>query len=146
MTKILIAYHTKSGNTQKIANLIAEGAKTIPDVTVELKKADTINPTEAAEADAFAFGTPTYFSLMSGPLLTLLTELYFVKDKLAGKPMLAFATGAGSQTQAIASIESVLKAFNPKIQPSLAVGNEISETDMQQAKKTGATLAAAATQ
>jgi hypothetical protein len=81
--------------------------------------------------------------MMSGPLLTLLTELYFVKDKLAGKPMVAFATGAGSQTQAIANIESVLKAFNPKIQAGLAVGNAISATDEQQAKKIGETLATA---
>ncbi|MGD6808625.1 MAG: flavodoxin family protein [Candidatus Bathyarchaeia archaeon] len=143
MKKILIAYYTKSGNTEKIANLIAEGAKTVPDVTVELKKANTINAAEASEADAFAFGSPTYFSMMSGPLLTLLTELYFVKDKLAGKPMVAFATGAGSQTQAIANIESVLKAFNPQIQTGLAVGNAISATDEQQAKKIGETLATA---
>jgi hypothetical protein len=57
--------------------------------------------------------------------------------------MVAFATGAGSQTQAIANIESVLKAFNPKIQAGLAVGNAISATDEQQAKKIGETLATA---
>jgi NAD(P)H dehydrogenase (quinone) len=146
MTKILIAYYTKTGNTEKIAKLIAEGAKTVPGVTVELKKAETIHPAEAAEADAFAFGSPTYFSMMSGPLLSLLTELYFIKDKIAGKPMVAFATGAGSQTQATANIESVLKAFNPKLQTGLAIGNTISNADEAQAKKTGATLAAAAAQ
>jgi NAD(P)H dehydrogenase (quinone) len=143
MPKILIAYYTKSGNTEKIAKLIVEGAKTVPGVTVELKKAETINPQEVTEADAIAFGSPTYFSMMSGPLLTLLTELYFIKDKIASKPMVAFATGAGSQTQAIANIESVLKAFNPKLQAGLAVGAEVSATDEQQAKKTGQTLAAA---
>jgi len=143
MPKILIAYHTKSGNTEKIAKLIAEGAKTVPGVTVELKKAETINPQETAEADAIAFGSPSYFSLMSGPLLTLLTELYFIKDKITGKPMVAFATGAGSQTQAITNIESVLKAFNPKLQAGLAVGAEVSATDEMQAKKIGETLAAA---
>jgi NAD(P)H dehydrogenase (quinone) len=146
MTKILIAYYTKSGNTEKIAHLIAEGAKTVPGATVELKKVEAITAEQAAEADAFAFGSPTYFSLMSGPLLTLLTELYFIKDKIAGKPMLAFATGAGSQSQAIASIESVLKAFNPKLQTSLAVGNSVTAIDEQQAKQIGVNLAAAAKQ
>lgn len=146
MTKILIAYYTKSGNTEKIAKLIADGAKTVPSITVELKKAETITASQASEADALAFGTPTYFSLMSGPILTLLTELYFIKDKIAGKPMLAFATGAGSQTAAIASVESVLKAFNPKLQTGFAVGNAITAIDEEQAKKTGAALAAAAKQ
>ncbi len=146
MTKILIAYYTKSGNTEKIAKLIAEGAKTVPGTTVEVKKVDAINPAEAAEADAFAFGSPTYFSMMSGPMLTLLTEFFFIKDKLASKPMVAFSTGAGSQTQATSNIESVLKVFNPKLQAGLAVGNTISATDEQLAKKTGETLAAAAKQ
>ncbi|XHH09737.1 MAG: flavodoxin family protein [Candidatus Bathyarchaeia archaeon] len=143
MTKILIAYYTKTGNTEKIAKLIAEGAKTKPNTTVEVKKVEEINPAQAAEADAFAFGSPTYFSLMAGPMLTLLTEFYFIKDKLAGKPMVAFSTGAGSQTQANTAIENILKAFNPKLQTSLAIGNTISAADEQQAKKTGETLASA---
>jgi NAD(P)H dehydrogenase (quinone) len=147
MTKILIAYYSKTGNTEKIAQLIAEGAKSIHEVNVEIKKTDNIDAKEAAEADGFAFGSPAYFSMMSGPMLTLLTELYFVRDKLAGKPMVAFATGGGSQTKTIDNIESVLKAFNPKlIQPGLAIGNTISDADKQQARKLGETLAKAVTE
>jgi NAD(P)H dehydrogenase (quinone) len=101
---------------------------------------------QAAHADEFAFGSPTYFSLMSGPLLSALTEFYFVKDQLAGKPMTAFATGAGSQTKATETIESVLKAFNPKLLPGLAVGATPSDTDQTQAQKLGAELANAAKQ
>jgi NAD(P)H dehydrogenase (quinone) len=143
MTKILIAYYTKTGNTQKIANLIAEGAKT-QNATVEVKPAQTINPQEATQADAIAFGSPAYFSNMSGPILTLLTELYFVKDKLAGKPLAAFATGAGSQTKTVENIEVILKAYNPKLIQGLATGNTITATDEQQAKQFGEALAKAA--
>jgi NAD(P)H dehydrogenase (quinone) len=74
MKKILIAYYSKTGNTKQIAQAIAEGTKTIPNTTVETKAVETLNPQEAAQADAFAFGSPAYFSLMSGPLLSLLTE------------------------------------------------------------------------
>jgi NAD(P)H dehydrogenase (quinone) len=144
MTKILIAYYSKTGNTEKIANLIAQGAKTTPQTTVEAKKAETINTKEAAQADAFAFGSPAYFSMMSGPMLTLLTELYFVRDQLAGKPMAAFATGGGSQTKTVENIESVLKAFNSKLLPGLAVGSTMSDIDAQQARKLGEALAKAA--
>jgi len=145
LTKILIAYYSKTGKTEKIANLIAEGAKSVQGVTVETKKTDEITAKEAVKADGFAFGSPSYFSLMAGPLLTLLTEFYFNKDALAGKPMAAFSTGVGSQTKAIENVESILKAFNPKlIQPSLAVGKEISATDEAQAKVLGEKLAKAA--
>ena len=80
--------------------------------------------------------------MMSGPLLTLLTEFYFLREKLAGKPMVAFATGGGSQTKTTENIESILKAFNPKvILPGLSVGTKISEIDKQQAKQLGEKLA-----
>ncbi len=142
MPKVLVAYYSKTGNTKQIAEAITEGAKSVKGVTVEIKNVEDINAKEAAEADGFAFGSPAYFSMMSGPMLTLLTELYFVREKLAGKPMVAFATGGGSQTKTTANIESILKAFNPKlILPGLAVGNTISETDKQQAKQLGEKLA-----
>jgi NAD(P)H dehydrogenase (quinone) len=141
MKKILIAYYSKTGNTKQIAQAIAEGTKTIPNTTVETKAVEILNPQEAAQADAFAFGSPAYFSLMSGPLLSLLTEFYFIREKLANKPMVAFATGGGSQAKTVENIESVLKAFNPKlIQPGLAVGT-ISDVDKQQAKALGEKLA-----
>jgi len=142
VTKILVAYYSKTGNTQKIACLIVEGVKKVSGVTAELSHVETIAAKQAAEADGYAFGSPSYFSMMSGQMLTLLTELYFVRDKLAGKPMTVFATGGGSQTKTIANIESILKAFNPKlIQPGLAVGPAISEIDEQQARTFGETFA-----
>jgi NAD(P)H dehydrogenase (quinone) len=123
MKKIIVAYYSKTGNTEKIACLIVEGVKKVSGITAELRHVETIDAKEAAEADGFVFGSPAYFSMMAGPMMTLLTEFYFVRDKLGGKPMAAFATGGGSQTKTIANIESVLKAFNPKlIQPGLAIG------------------------
>ncbi len=147
MTKILIVYYSKTGNTEKIANSISEGAKTIPGVDVEIKKVDNVDAKEAVKADGFAFGSPSYFSMMSGPLLTLLTELYVNREGLAGKPMIAFATGIGGQTKALENVEGILKAFNPKlIQPGLAVGKGVSEEDKLQARKLGEKLAKAVTE
>ena len=144
MPKILVAYYSKTGNTKQVAEAIAEGAKSVKGVNVEIKNVADISAKEAIEADGFAFGSPAYFSMMSGPLLTLLTELYFVREKLAGKPMVAFATGVGGQAKTIENVESILKAFNPKlIQPGLAIGKTLSETDKQQAKELGEKLAKA---
>jgi flavorubredoxin len=80
---------------------------------------------------------------MSGPTLTLLTEMYFIKDKFAGKPMAAFATGGGSQTQTVENIETILKVFNPKLVTGLAVSSNLTETEQEQARKLGAALAKA---
>ena len=78
---------------------------------------------------------------MSGPMLSLLTELYFLKDKLANKPMATFATGAGTQAKTVENIESILKAYNPKLITGLVASNEISDTDLQNARKLGEELA-----
>jgi NAD(P)H dehydrogenase (quinone) len=39
MAKILIVYHSQTGNTQKMAHAVAEGARGIEGVDVILKKA-----------------------------------------------------------------------------------------------------------
>ena len=141
MQKLLIAYYSKTGNTKKIAESIYEGAKNINRVNVEPKNVESIDPKEAVEADGFAFGSPTYFSLMSGPMLSLLTEFYFLKDKLASKPMAVFVTGGGTQAKTMELIEGILKVFNPKLIPGVATSTKISDTDLQLARKLGEELA-----
>ena len=108
MKKLIIAYYSRTGNTKKVAESISEGAKNVSGVNVVLQNVESIDPKEAAEADGFALGSPSYFSIMSGPMLSLLTEFYFLKDKFANKPMAAFATGAGTQTKTVENIESIL--------------------------------------
>ena len=68
MPKILVAYYSKTGNTKQVAEAIADGAKSVKGVNVEIKNVPDISAKEAIEADGFAFGSPTYFSMMSAPI------------------------------------------------------------------------------
>ncbi len=77
---------------------------------------------------------------MSGPMLSLLTEFYFLKDKLASKPMTVFVTGGGTQAKTMEVIESILKVFNPNLIPGVATSTKISDTDLQLARKLGEEL------
>ena len=64
MKKILVIYHSQqSGNTRKMAELVAEGARAagaavelfnVNEVRIDMKKVE--------KADALALGTPDYFS------------------------------------------------------------------------------------
>jgi NAD(P)H dehydrogenase (quinone) len=141
MKKLIIAYYSRTGNTKKIAESISEGAKTVNGVNVVLQNVESIDPKEAVEADGFVLGSPSYFSIMSGPMLSLLTEFYLLKDKLANKPMAAFATGMGNQVNTAENIECILKSYNPELIPGIVTSTEISETDLQLAKKLGEKLA-----
>jgi len=108
--------------TEKVANVVAEGARRIAGTTVELKRADTLDVETAANADGYAFGSPSHFGLMSGKILTALTDLYSVRLKIAGKPMAVFTTGTGGQVTALENVERIIGLFNPTfVKPGIAV-------------------------
>jgi len=146
MKKILVVYHSKTGNTEKLAQALAEGARKVEGVTVELRKVGQVDMKEITEADGYAFGSPSHFSVMSGDLLTFFTNLYPHRDKIAGKPACVFTTGSGGQVTALENVEKILGVFNPKfIKPGVAVEGSPKDADRIQAEKLGRKLAEAAT-
>jgi NAD(P)H dehydrogenase (quinone) len=122
MSKILVIYDSRKGMTEKMAQSVAEGARRISEVTVELKRTDSVSQQDAIAADGYAFGSPSHFGIMSGKMLTLLTDLYSVRHKLAGKPMAVFTTGTGGQVTALENIERIIGVFNPTfVKPGIAI-------------------------
>ncbi|MCW4034110.1 MAG: flavodoxin domain-containing protein, partial [Candidatus Bathyarchaeota archaeon] len=66
MTKnlnLLIVYYSQTGNTEKMARAIEEGAKSVVGINVDVKY--YVSPEELQEADAIALGMPTYYHDMS---------------------------------------------------------------------------------
>ncbi|RLC13833.1 MAG: nitric oxide synthase, partial [Deltaproteobacteria bacterium] len=60
MKKVLIAYASRTGNTKKMADYIAEGAR-FSGSDVEVKKINEIKNEKGLEGyDAYIFGSPTY--------------------------------------------------------------------------------------
>lgn len=147
--KILIIYDSRTGKTEKLAKIVAQGAKRVSEVTVKLKRADSVTPKEVVDADGYAFGSPSHFSIMSGKILTLLTDLYLVRQKMTGKPMAVFTTGTGGQVTALENIERIVGVFNPRfIKPGIAIETVPKranpwEVDKLQAEKLGEKLAKA---
>ncbi len=61
MKKILIVYLSRTGNTEKMAEFIAEGIRMTGN-TVEVKRLSKINSKKDLESyDGFVFGCPTYY-------------------------------------------------------------------------------------
>ena len=142
--KILIMYDSRTGNTEKLAEAVAEGVKRVSGVTVELKRAESVAPEDVVGADGYAVGSPSHFSIMSGQILTLLTDLYFVRHKMAGKPMAVFTTGTGGQVTALENIERIIGVFNPRfVKPGIAIEGAPRGADKLQAAKLGEKLAKA---
>ena len=113
MVKILICYYSKSGNTERMAEEIAEGMKASKaDVKVDLKKVEEVDVKSLTDYDGIIFGSPTYYGLPSAEVKKLLDESIMHHGKLDGVVGGAFSSSAntagGNETTIIALIESLL--------------------------------------
>jgi len=93
--KIVVIYDSKTGNTEKMAKAIAEGASKA--ATVELKKIGEAFPlTVMADADGVAFGSPVYYADISNQMKDFLehVESYIKakKKKIHGRPAAIFGS------------------------------------------------------
>ncbi|MBS7616636.1 FprA family A-type flavoprotein [Candidatus Bathyarchaeota archaeon] len=90
MPKILILYYSRTGNTEKMAKAISEGAKTVQDTMVELTYHAT--PETLNTFDAIIVGTPTYHHDMTADVKRLFEEAAAKNVSLKGKVGAAFGS------------------------------------------------------
>ena len=86
MSKALIVYFSLSGNTEKMAQYIAEGVR-MAGQEVMVRKVSEVKNTEAFEGyDGYIFGSPTYHRDMAEPMKTFLflARRANLEGKLAG--------------------------------------------------------------
>jgi len=57
---IAIIYHSESGNTKKMAELVREGCLKVPDIKAECMSIDNIDEAYVVESAAVILGSPTY--------------------------------------------------------------------------------------
>ncbi|MDA8441715.1 MAG: flavodoxin family protein [Peptococcaceae bacterium] len=108
--KIAIVYYSKSGNTQKVAELIAEGAKKNDKLDVKCMSVDAIDDDFIQEASAVILGTPTITGTFAWQIKQWLDTARHIK--LAGKLGAVFATanyvGGGAEIAELAMISELL--------------------------------------
>ncbi|HEY4260084.1 MAG TPA: flavodoxin family protein [Schlesneria sp.] len=65
MAKILVLYHSNSGNTRRMAELVAEGAAQLERTEVRLKDISVADHTDLDWCDGIALGSPTNYGCVS---------------------------------------------------------------------------------
>src|SRR5207249_8599174 len=63
---VLVAYHSRSGYTEKMAREVAEGAKAVSGTRVVLKRVGDVTAPELFSSDAVIVGSPVYWANMAG--------------------------------------------------------------------------------
>jgi NAD(P)H dehydrogenase (quinone) len=61
---VLVVYHSASGNTEKMAQGVVDGAKAVSGVNVILKRVADVAVNDLASSDAVIVGSPVYFDNM----------------------------------------------------------------------------------
>ncbi len=72
MKKVLIAFASRTGNTEKMAEYIAEGIRFSGNEAVIKKISDLKNTKDIAGFDGYVLGCPTYHRDMTGGMKTFL--------------------------------------------------------------------------
>lgn len=133
MTKILVLYYSMYGHVETLANAIADGARSVKDVEVTLKRvpetmppevaakygakldqaAPIADPKELGNYDAILFGTPTRFGNMAAQMRNFLDQTggLWVKGALVGKVGSVFTstgTGGGNESTIISFVTTLM--------------------------------------
>jgi len=88
--RVLIVYHTMTGNTRTLAEAVAEGARRVPGAAVTVKSVDDAVNEDLEACDALLIGSPTYWGSIATPVKQFIDgQRPFMGDKVGG----AFATG-----------------------------------------------------
>jgi NAD(P)H dehydrogenase (quinone) len=109
--KISIVYHSETGNTRKMADMIADGAKAVsPEIEARVMSYDTVDEEFLAASAALVVGCPTYEGTLSWQIKRFLDE---TRVDLAGKLGGCFASqnwpgGGGADLAEISIIAGML--------------------------------------
>jgi NAD(P)H dehydrogenase (quinone) len=133
MAKVLVLYYSSYGHVERLAEAVAEGARSVPGSEVVIKrvpelvpedvarkagmkldqKAPVASPDELEDYDAIIFGTPTRFGNMAAQMRNFLDQTggLWVKGALVGKVGSVFTSTAsqhGGQETTITSFHATL--------------------------------------
>ena len=123
---VLILYYSKSGNTRKFADLVAEGVKSVSGLDAVMKSTQEVTKDDFVNAAGIIAGSPVYFGVMAADLKRVFDEFVGVRKQMENKVGAAFATSGfwagGNETTIISIIQCML------IYGMIIVGDPMSAT------------------
>lgn len=143
---LLIVYHSKTGNTEALAQAAYAGAtdELIEAVEVRLRRARDAGPEDLLWANALLLGTPENFGYMSGAMKDFLDRTFYeVEGRIAALPYAIFISAGNDGDGAVRSIQRISNGypFN-QVQEPLIIRDGVDATDLERAQELGMTLAA----
>jgi len=113
MAKGIVIYHSRTGNTKEMAEIIAK-AMNEARVPTDCRSVENVRADELPGYDAIVLGSPCYYGQMAAPVKQLVDDLVGTHGQLSGKVGAAFASsaniGGGSETTIMGLLQAMLIA------------------------------------
>jgi flavodoxin I len=134
MKKVLVLYYSRTGNTEKMANAVAEGAKSGSDIEVELSY--HVEAESLGSYDAILVGSPTYHHSIPVDLKNLFEEAAVKGVSLKGKIGAAFGSYGWSGEAPKLLLEMMRYKFEMEIAEAPLLAKYIPDQNMLNACRT----------
>jgi NAD(P)H dehydrogenase (quinone) len=110
--QVLILYYSRTGNTKKLAQEIAQGVQKVNGIKCVMKSTSEVTPEDFLKSDGIIAGSPVYFGTMAYPMKEIFDKFINIRDEMENKIGAAFATSGdpsgGKETTIISIIQAML--------------------------------------
>jgi len=124
--QVMVMYYSRSGNTEALAEAVANGVKEVDGVTCVLKPVSDVTSSDFARSDGIIAGSPVYFGTMAAELKGVFDSFVGIRGQMRDKIGAAFATSADPSGGKETTIISILQAF--LIYGMIVVGDPLDAT------------------
>lgn len=109
MAKVLVVYYSRTGNTEKMAEIISDGLRK-ENLEVNCKSVQKASVNEILDYDGLIIGSPTYYGTMAAEVKKFIDDSVKHHGDLDGMAGGAFSTAAvtGHETTVISILEALL--------------------------------------
>jgi NAD(P)H dehydrogenase (quinone) len=114
--RILIAYHSRTGNTEKMAVAVREGAASVAGVEIVLRKVAEVSADDIVKADGIVLGTPVEWASLSAEAKRFIDRVGEALGKASaaygeGRTAAVFCTGGSPSNGQEMARMSAIAAF-----------------------------------
>ncbi|NLF53353.1 MAG: flavodoxin family protein [Thauera phenolivorans] len=143
--RLLIVYHTQSGNTGQLADAVLRGARRVAEVDTVIKRAFDAGTEDLLACDALLLGTPENFGYMSGALKDFFDRTYYpCEGRLEGLPYAVFVSAGNDGSGAVREIGRIAKGYGWKPAAEALIARKgIAAEDLARAEELGEGFATA---
>ncbi|MCX5812054.1 MAG: NAD(P)H-dependent oxidoreductase [Proteobacteria bacterium] len=134
--QVLVMYHSRSGNTKRMAEEIAKGVNEAEGLICLVKPVTEVTKEDFLSSDGIIAGSPVYFGSMAAELKAVFDKLVVVRKQMGDKVGAAFATSGDLSGGKETTMISIIQAF--LIYGMIVVGDPLDATGHYGVACTGA--------